>query len=160
MRQPLAIVVATAAERVIGLDGGMPWHLPEDLKHFKRVTMGHTIIMGRRTFESIGKALPGRRTIVVTRNEKASFRRCDVAHSLGQAIEMAREGGDEEPMVVGGATLYEEALPMATRLHLTEIDLETQGDTFFPAWDDGSWTERSSRRGNDERLLFRELVRP
>ena len=100
--RPLALVVAMTPDRVIGLNGDMPWHIPEDLKHFRRVTMGHAIIMGRKTHESIGRPLPRRRNIVITRNPDVEFPGCEVAHSLEAAIEMARAGGDDEPRI-GGA---------------------------------------------------------
>jgi len=157
MSDALALVVAMTPDRVIGLNGDMPWHIPEDLRHFRRVTMGHAIIMGRKTHESIGRALPGRQNIVITRNEGARFEGCDVAHGLDEAIAIARAAGDEEPRVVGGGAIYAMALPQATRLFLTEVDLTVDGDTFFPAVDWSQWTETDCRTG--EGVVYRTLER-
>ena len=155
--EPLAIVVAMTSDRVIGLDGDMPWHIPEDLKHFRRVTVGHAIIMGRKTHESIGRPLPKRQNIVVTRNSEAAFEGCDVAHSLSEAIGMARRAGDDEPRIVGGGAIYALALPLATRMFLTEVDLDVSGDTFFPAYDPMEWREVDRREG--EGVTYRTLER-
>lgn len=129
-QERLALIVAVARNRVIGKDGGLPWRIPEDLKHFKKTTLGHAIIMGRRTFESIGRPLPGRRSIVVSREPEARFEGCEAAHSFGDALALARET-DDRPFVIGGASLYEEALPSATEIHLTRIDRDIDGDTFL-----------------------------
>ena len=153
--KPLAMVVAMTADRVIGKDGGMPWHIPEDLKHFRRVTMGHAIIMGRKTHESIGRALPRRRNIVVTRQRDAVFEGCDVAHSIEDAIAMARAGGDDEPRIVGGGVIYEAALPLATKLYVSEVDLDVEGDTHFPRFDPEQWTETERRAGQG--VVYRTL---
>ena len=143
------------ADRVIGKDGGMPWHIPEDLKHFRRVTMGHAIIMGRKTHESIGRALPRRRNIVITRKRDAVFEGCDVAHSIEDAIAMARAGGDDEPRIVGGGVIYEAALPLATKLYVSEVALDVEGDTHFPRFDPEQWTETERRTG--EGVVYRTL---
>ena len=153
--KPLALVVAMTPDRVIGKDGGMPWHIPEDLKHFRRVTMGHAIIMGRKTHESIGRPLPRRRNIVITRNRDAAFEGCEVAHSLGDAIAMARDGGDDEPRIVGGGAIYELALPLATKLYLSEVDLDVEGDTHFPEYEPSRWTETDRRVGDG--VVYRTL---
>lgn len=153
--KPLAMVVAMTADRVIGKDGGMPWHIPEDLKHFRRVTMGHAIIMGRKTHESIGRALPRRRNIVITRQRDAVFEGCDVAHSIEDAIAMARAGGDDEPRIVGGGVIYEAALPLATKLYVSEVALDVEGDTHFPRFDPEQWTETERRTG--EGVVYRTL---
>ena len=151
------MVVAMTPDRVIGLDGDMPWHIPEDLKHFRRVTMGHAIIMGRVTHESIGRALPGRQNIVITRQQDADFEGCDVVNTLESAIDMAREAGDAEPRVVGGGAIYALALPLATKLFLTEVDMAVAGDTFFPAYDPDEWTEVDRREGDG--VVYRTLER-
>jgi len=153
--KPLALVVAMTPDRVIGKDGGMPWHIPEDLKHFRRVTMGHAIIMGRKTHESIGRPLPRRRNIVITRNRDAAFEGCEVAHSLGDAIAMARDGGDDEPRIVGGGAIYELALPLATKLYLSEVELDVEGDTHFPKYEPARWTETDRRVGDG--VVYRTL---
>jgi dihydrofolate reductase len=155
--KPLALVVAMTSDRVIGRDGDMPWHIPEDLKHFRRVTVGHAIIMGRKTHESIGRPLPKRRNIVLTRNADVRFDGCEVAHSLDEAIHLARNGGDDEPRIVGGGAIYEMALPLATKLFLTEVDLDVEGDTFFPVYDPSEWREVDRREG--EGVTYRTLER-
>lgn len=155
MSHPLALVVAMTADRVIGLDGDMPWHIPEDLRHFRRVTMGHSIIMGRKTHESIGRALPGRQNIVITRQLDAQFDGCDVVHGLEDAIALARRMGDEEPRVVGGGAIYTLALPLATKLFITEVDQRVKGDTFFPAYHPDRWTETHRRVGDG--VVYRTL---
>jgi dihydrofolate reductase len=124
-----------APGRVIGKDGTLPWRIPEDLKHFRRVTMGHAVVMGHRTHESIGRPLPGRRNLVLSRRRGLELPGCEVVPDLDTALERAREGGDEMPMVIGGASVYEEALPKATDLFITEVSIEVEGDTFFPQVD-------------------------
>jgi dihydrofolate reductase len=142
---PLTLVAAMGANRVIGRDGDMPWHFSEDLKHFKRTTIGGVMIMGRKTFDSIGRPLPGRRSIVVTRSSDWSHDGVEVAHSLDEALTLAGSGA---PLfVVGGGEIYGQALPLATRLVLTEIDDAPDGDTFFPDWSRDEWTEKSRTVG-------------
>lgn len=128
----ISIIVAMGKNRVIGKNGKLPWHIPEDLKHFKKVTFGHAVIMGRKTFESIGRPLPGRRNIIVTRN--ASFRPAGVtvAHSVDEALSVA---GAENAFIIGGAELYQQSLDRADRLYLTLVEGEFDGDTFFPSFD-------------------------
>lgn len=137
MRPTLTLIVARARNGVIGANNAIPWHLPEDLKHFKATTLGHPIIMGRKTFESIGRALPGRRNIVVSRNPNAAFPGAQAARSLDDAIAQCADSADA--FVIGGAQLYREALPRADRLIVTEVDLEPQGDVHFPPIDPGQW---------------------
>lgn len=145
----VSIIVACARKGVIGRDNGLPWHLPEDLRHFRATTTGHAILMGRKTFESIGRALPGRRTIVITRDPEWRFPGCERAGSLDEAIALAaRPCADaaistDEVFVVGGAQIYAQAFPIADRIVLTEIDLEVDGDAFFPALPDAGWHEAS-----------------
>ena len=153
---PLAIIVAVSKNGVIGRDGDLPWHLSEDLKHFKRTTSGHAIIMGRKTHESIGRALPKRRNIVVTRSG-ASFEGCETASGLGEALTLARTT-DPCPFVIGGASLYEEALPLATEIHLTTIDDEVEGDVFFPT-ELPDFVEVERRAGETPGVTFRVLRR-
>ena len=156
---PLAMVVAMNADRVIGVDGDLPWRIREDLRHFRRVTMGHAILMGRKTWDSIGRPLPGRRNIVISRNRELKIEGAEVVHGLAQAIGLAIQGGDLEPRIIGGATLYEAALPICSRLFLTEVDRAVEGDTFFPAFDRSQWREVSRREGETEGVLFLELER-
>ena len=122
---------------MIGADGGIPWHLPEDFAHFKATTLGHTLVMGRATYESIGRPLPGRTTIVVTRDPRWSTDGVLVAHSLEEALALA-EG---DVFVAGGATVYEAALPYADVQLISEVDLEPEGDTFYPPVDQVRWIE-------------------
>lgn len=155
-RAPLALVVAMARGGVIGKDGDLPWRISEDMRHFKRVTMGHAIIMGRKTHASIGRPLPGRRNIVVSRSAGA-FEGCESATSLEEAIAMARTS-DGEPRVIGGATIYEQALPLATRIFLTEIQRQFEGDTFF-RFDRAGWREVERREGETDGVEFVVLER-
>ena len=145
----LSLIVAMAKNRTIGLDGAMPWHIPEDLKFFKRVTMGHPVIMGRKTYQSIGTALPGRTNIVVTRNKDFEAADADVVHDLSEALTKAKateelwrpDGGREEIFVIGGADIYGQALPEAQRIYMTEVHQELPGDAFFPELAEGEWKE-------------------
>jgi len=137
----LSIIVAMAQNRTIGINNTMPWRIPEDLKHFKALTMGHHMVMGRKTFDSIGKPLPGRTTIVVTRDRNLKTDGCIMAHSLQEAI--AACAGDEEIFVVGGADIYTQALPLADTLYITEIQQDIIGDTVFSAFDKTEWLEVS-----------------
>jgi dihydrofolate reductase len=131
----ISIIVAAAENGIIGRGGGLPWRLSDDLRRFKRLTMGHTIIMGRRTWESIGGALPGRRTIVVSRNPKLQIDVADVevAASLEKALEFANASGEDEAFIVGGAELYRESLSRADRIYLTRVCAAVDGDTSFPS---------------------------
>jgi len=142
-----------ARNRVIGRNNALPWRLPADLAHFKRVTMGHPVVMGRRTYESIGKALPGRKNIVVTRNRDFRAPGCTVVASLDEAWEAA--GDADEVCVIGGTTLFEETLPLADAIHLTEVEADVEGDTFFPEFDRSEWRETEvARHGADERHAY------
>jgi dihydrofolate reductase len=145
----ICLVAAVAANGVIGAGGGLPWRLPEDLRHFKRLTLGGTVIMGRRTWESIGRALPRRRNIVVTRQADFAAPRAEVASSLETALERCAD--EETAFVIGGAELYRLALPLADTLFLTEIHRDFAGDVRFPQFDRSRWreTEREPRRASD-----------
>lgn len=154
---PLALIVAYAVpSRVIGADGRMPWHEPEDLKRFKAMTTGHAVIMGRRTWDSLGRPLPKRRNLVVTRQKGLSAPGAEIFPDLATAIAAAR-ATDPEPCIIGGATLYAQALPLATRLELTEIAIDVAGDTLLPAIDEAPWHETGRQTAG--RLTFRTLVR-
>ncbi|HNQ03611.1 MAG TPA: dihydrofolate reductase [Thiobacillaceae bacterium] len=135
----LNIIAAMARNRVIGIHNTLPWRLPEDLKHFKSLTLGHHIIMGRKTYESIGKPLPGRTTVIVTRDADYRVQGCITAGSIDAAI--AACGADAELFFVGGAQLYAQVLPRADRLYLTEIQAEYEGDAWFPEFDRDDWRE-------------------
>jgi dihydrofolate reductase len=130
-----------AKNRVIGINNSLPWHLPADLKHFRALTMGHHIIMGRKTFESIGKPLPGRTSVIITRNENYAADGILLASSLNQAISMCAE--DSEIFIIGGAELYRSAIEYSHRIYLTEIDAKPNGDTFFIELEPASWQETS-----------------
>jgi len=140
----ITLILARARNGVIGAKGGLPWRLPEDLAFFKRTTMGHPIVMGRKTWESIGRPLPGRRSVVVTRDRTFSATGAEVAHSLDDAVALC--AGSDEIFVIGGAHLYADALPRADRLLLTEIDADFDGDTFLPAPAAAQWLEASRER--------------
>ena len=135
------LIVAMAKNRVIGIDNKMPWHLPADFAWFKKHTLGHPVIMGRKTFESIGKPLPGRRNIVVSRNRQWRADGCDVFSSLEAAI--ASGIASKQIFVIGGASFYPEALPVTDRIYLTVVDASPPGDTYFPALDASHWQELS-----------------
>jgi dihydrofolate reductase len=135
----ISIVVAMAVNRVIGHENRLPWHLPADLKYFKQLTMGKPILMGRKTFESIGRPLPGRTNIVITRNESYTAEGCVVVHSIEAALKAAADS--EEVMVIGGAEFYRQVLPYAGTLYITRVTGEFEGDTFFPELDDAEWHE-------------------
>ncbi|HCI13271.1 MAG: diacylglycerol kinase [Gallionellales bacterium GWA2_60_142] len=137
----LAIIVAMAKNRTIGVNNTLPWRCPEDLKHFKTLTMGHHMVMGRKTYDSIGKPLPGRTTVVVTRNKELQIEGCLIAHTLEQAI--AACAGDEAAFIVGGAELYAQARPLVDTLYITEIQQDIEGDAHFPAFDKTEWQEVS-----------------
>ena len=135
----ISMIVAMAHDRVIGKDNQMPWHLPADLAHFKRVTLGKPVLMGRKTFESIGRPLPGRRNLVISRNPNYQAEGIEVVGSVEAALALLAGSSVEELMVIGGGHLYAEMLPSADCLYLTQIDLAVEGDTRFPAFDDGQW---------------------
>jgi dihydrofolate reductase len=148
-----SLVVAVARNRVIGRDNAMPWHLPADLAHFKKVTLGHPVIMGRRTHESIGRALPGRENIVVSRNRDYTAPGCTVVGSLDAAWKAAGAAG--EACVIGGTSLFREALPVADVIHLTEVEADVPGDTFFPEFDRRQWRETEiARHAADARNAY------
>ncbi len=133
----LSLIVAMANNRVIGINNNLPWHLPEDLKRFKALTMGHHIIMGRKTYESLGRLLPGRTTVIVTRNKTYKVERALIANSLEAAIELCKD--DAEPFLIGGAELYQVGLKLATKLYITQVHAEFAGDVFFADIDFNHW---------------------
>jgi len=133
----LSIIVATANHDVIGVNNTLPWHLPEDLKRFRVLTTGHHIIMGRKTYESLGRLLPNRTTVIVTRNKDYKIEGALIADSLETALALCK--GDDEPFLIGGAELYQHGLELATRLYITKVHAEFPGDAFFPAVDYSFW---------------------
>lgn len=139
----ITIVVAMAENRCIGRDGDLPWHISTDLKRFKAVTLGHPVVMGRKTYESIGRALPGRPNIVLTRDLAFAADGIDVAHTLEDALAMATDHGSGEIMVIGGAEIFTLALPMTDRLDICQVHADVPGDTFFDEIDLSEWRETS-----------------
>lgn len=160
----LAIIVAAARNHAIGKDNQLPWHLPQDLKYFKSVTLGKPVIMGRKTYESIGRPLPGRTNIVVTRSSDWSAAGVIAVNSLAQAVEQARAvvaagatpGG--EAMIIGGAEIYRSALPQVNRVYLTRVALEVDGDAFFPALLESDWQLTSATAGEEQAALAHQFL--
>lgn len=160
--QPLiSLIVARARGGVIGHEGGLPWHLPADLKHFKALTMGKPIVMGRLTYQSIGRPLPGRDNIVISRDSAFAAPGCRVVASLGAALKAA--GAAPEIMIIGGARIYALALPLAHRIYLTDIDIDVSGDAHFPPIDLDGWRESNRvafpAREDAPAFSFRQLDR-
>ncbi|MEQ1440437.1 dihydrofolate reductase [Fontimonas sp. SYSU GA230001] len=148
----IALIVAIDRNRLIGRDGGLPWRLPNDLKHFKRLTVGKTVLMGRKTWESLGRPLPDRQNWVLTRDASFTAQGCRVFRDLDAAL---RAHGTGELMVIGGADLYRQTLPLARRLYLTEVDASLEGDAHFPDYDPAQWREIASEaHPADERHAF------
>jgi dihydrofolate reductase len=137
----VSVVAALARNRVIGIENRLPWRLPEDLAHFKALTLNHPILMGRKTFESLGRPLPGRTNIVITRNADYAKNGCLVADSISAALALC--AGVDEVFFIGGAELYAQVIPLADRLYLTEVNIEAQGDAWFPDYDRSAFREVS-----------------
>jgi dihydrofolate reductase len=152
----ISLIVAMDRNRGIGLDGRVPWRLSDDLRLFKRLTMGHTLIQGRITWESIGKALPGRRMVVLTRQaDYVVPEGVVVCGSLSDALDLARVAGDDEAFIGGGEAVYRKALPLADRIYLTYVDAEVKTDTYFPTFDESNWAARTLlEQPADERNEF------
>lgn len=158
----ISIIAAMGLNRVIGRDNSLPWRLPADLAHFKQITSGHAVLLGRRNYESIGRPLPNRQNIVVTRQPGYAAPGCTVASDLCRALALASH--DPEIFIIGGADIYRQMLPHAERLYLTIVQASPVGDTFFPAFDRGQWRMRESRHlAADERnphdMTFQVLER-
>jgi dihydrofolate reductase len=141
----VSLVVAAARNNVIGKGNALPWDLPNDLKHFREVTSGHTVIMGRKTFESIGRPLPKRRNIVITRQEDYKPEGVEVVGSLEAAITAVPTG--EEAFVIGGGEIFKQALPLADRVYLTRVEADVEGDAFFPVLEQSEWRETARQEG-------------
>ena len=156
----LSIIVAKAKNNIIGKENKLIWHLPEDLKHFKELTTGHTIIMGRKTFESLGRVLPNRKHVVFSQNPdfKVDDENVEIVHSMLQIQEYIEN--KEENFVIGGAMIYNLLMPYVTKMYVTQIDKEFEGDAFFPRIDENIWKEVSRKKGlkNDENNLDYEFV--
>ncbi len=135
----ISCIVAVAKNNVIGKDNDIPWYLPADLKYFKKTTLNHHIIMGRNCYESIGKPLPKRTNVILTRNPFYLVSNCYITHSIDEALQVAEDNGDDEAFIIGGAQIYELAMDRCERLYLTEVDLEVEGDVFFPKLNMDDW---------------------
>lgn len=155
--KPLSLIVAHAKNNVIGINNTLPWHLPEDLKRFRVLTTGHHIIMGRKTYESLGRLLSNRTTVIVTRNKHYQVAGALIAHSLQDALLLV--AGDEEPFLIGGAELYKEGLKYATKLYVTEVQAEFTGDAFFEMIDLTVWqlSEKKDHLSTNG-LQYRDLI--
>lgn len=146
----ISLLYAMDKNRLIGKNNELPWHLPQDLAYFKRVTMGHTIVMGRKTFDSIGKPLPGRENIIITRDTSFTCNGCKVIHSINELLNLSREKNNEELFVIGGAEIFKEILPFSDRLYVTNIHHEFDGDTYFPITNDAEWKLISKEPGKKD----------
>ena len=160
----ISMIVAVSENGVIGKDGEIPWRLSADLQRFKYLTMDHHLIMGRKTYESIGKPLPGRIMVVITHQEDYSAPGCEVVHSLEEAITFAEKAGESEAFIAGGASVYAEAFPLADRLYYTQVQAEVEGDTFFPPFVEDEWqmvenVEYPADLRNDYSFTFISLER-
>ncbi len=142
MQKKVTLIAAMGRNREIGLDGHMPWHLPAELQHFKQATMGKAILMGRKTWQAIGRPLPGRQNIIITRNPVFEAAGADICTSLTAAIDISHS---QEIMVIGGGQLYALALPLAQRMVLTVIDIQPDADTWFPQWQEREWRQTAQR---------------
>lgn len=142
----ISLIVAMDKNRLIGKENQLPWHIPQDLAYFKKITLNHKIVMGRKTFESIGRPLPGRENIILTRDPSYSQEGCTIMHSIDE-IMMLSSGSDEEIFVIGGAEIFKEILSNSNRLYITEIDHEFDGDTYFPETVDTEWKIISTEKG-------------
>lgn len=161
----VSLIVAVAKNGVIGVSGAMPWHLPGDLKYFKATTLGKPVVMGRKTFDSIGRALPGRPNVVVTRNEEFKHDGVHIAANVALGLELAErlaeESGADEIMIIGGGEIYAQTLTFADRIYKTEVDVEVVGDTIFPELSPERWHEvsrQSAERGEGDSAAFEFVV--
>lgn len=160
----ISIVVASARNRVIGNENKLPWNIPADLKRFKSLTMGHSMVMGRKTFDSIGKVLPGRNSIIISRQTDLKIEGAHVVHNIEAAIACAKNlPGAEEIFIIGGAQIYELALPLVNKIYLTRIELEVKGDALFPFLPPETWKTIENKfypaTDNSPAFLFETLVR-
>ena len=160
----ISIIVAMGNNQVIGIKNALPWKLPADMEHFRQLTQGKPIIMGQKTFESIGKALPGRTNIVLTLDKNFQAPDCLVAYSIGEAIQIAKNLGTKEVMIGGGVSIYKQFLPLAGRMYLTLIEGDFEGDAYFPEFDYNDWNEvgrveNAADKDNPYRYTFLTLQR-
>ncbi len=155
-----SIIVAKAQNNAIGKDNQLLWHLPQDMQHFKQKTMGHHMIMGRKTFESIGKPLPGREIIVVTRNPDYHAPGCKTVASIEEALAWAEQAGEAEVLIAGGEQIYRAMLPLADKIYLTEVKATLEGDTFFPELTPNEWveTQRTAHPADEKHVYAYDFV--
>lgn len=161
----ISCIVAAANNNVIGKDNQIPWYLPADLKYFKKMTTGHHIIMGRNCFESIGRALPKRTNVIITRDMFYTVSNCLIAHSVGEALSIAEANGEKEAFIIGGGQIYDQTIDLWDKLYLTQVDLETEGDVFFPKLDMSQWKKtkdipgtKDEKNSHDHRFLQYERI--
>lgn len=151
----ISLILAAGKNGAIGIEGKLPWHLPDDFKFFKNITMGKTLVMGRKTYESIGRPLPGRKTIIITRSLGLEFAGCEVVNSLDQALELCRKNNEEEVFIAGGGEIYKQAINLANRIYLTQVHFEGNADTYFDLDFKGKWKEEClSSHKKDERHAY------
>lgn len=160
----ISIIVAVDENMGIGFENQIPWHLPADLARFKKLTMGHHLVVGRKTYESIGSALPGRMMIVLTRNQEFNAPDCKTAETLDDALKLAEKRGEKEVFIIGGAEIYREALPLADRLYLTLVYTSAKADAYFPQFEESDWfhicvQDIPSDEKNSLSTTFKHLVR-
>ncbi|MBI2653965.1 type 3 dihydrofolate reductase [Candidatus Woesearchaeota archaeon] len=155
----ISLIAAMGRNKVIGKDNSLPWKLPEDMKRFKELTTGKPVVMGRKTFESIGKPLPNRKNIILTRDKNYKADGCIVVHSVNGALNAAK--GSNEVMIIGGANIYGQFLPIANKMHLTLIDADFEGDAYFPEYDKNEWKEmkREEHKSDKYGFVFVEMNR-
>ena len=158
MLPQISIIVAHSRNMAIGKANALLWRLPEDLKRFKKLTTGHPIIMGRKTYQSINRPLPDRTNIIVTRDENLEIPGCIIVHSVTGAIEKAKEFDREEIFIIGGAEIYKETLPLVDRLYVTKVDLDVEGDAFFPEYSNIFTKKISEESGEFEGLKYSYLI--
>lgn len=155
----ISLVVAMSENRVIGVENRLPWHIPEDLKRFKKITSGHPIVMGRKTFESIGRPLPNRTNIVITRQKDYRVEGVVTVFSLEEALEWAgRSPGSDEIFVIGGGEIFSQILPRAGRIYLTEVEWPFEGDAFFPEFDEGAYKETLREKLSDSPIAILKVL--
>jgi len=153
----ISLILAIDKNNLIGNKGRLPWHIPEDLAYFKKITTGHTVVMGRKTFESIGKALPERRNIIITRKKNFIAEGCIITHSVKEVLDLTK---NEEAFVIGGGEIYKLFLPYAKKLYITKIDSEFEGDTYFPSFNEKEWqlVSKENSKNNNKPFDYTFLV--
>ena len=147
-----SLIVAVGRDLEIGLNSQMLWHIKEDFAHFKRTTMGHTLIMGRKTFESIGRPLPGRKTFILTRNDSYNQKGCETFTNLESALTKAREDGEEEVFIAGGGEIYKQSLSLVDKIYLSEVDFAGEADAYFPRLNMSMWEDSEEIKAFDETM--------